>query len=248
MSERKVAAFVIHLSRAAQRRAQVERIVAACPLKTRVLDAVDGRVMSEDERAAVYRADLHEPRYPFRIGPGEIGCFLSHRQAWQTMLDEDLDAALIVEDDVEIEVPAFTRALELALSSMSPRSYVQFQVRKVPGGGAVVASGNGIEIRRPTVVPLRTSAQLVGRDAARRLLAVSHRFDRPVDSLLQMPWVTGISVDCAVPSGVSDRTQASGGSTIKAGKSLADRIFREFSRFAYRQAIARRSRHGARSR
>ena len=95
MSERKVEAFVIHLARATQRRAQVERIVAACPLKTRVLDAVDGRAMSEDERAAVYRADLHEPRYPFRIGPGEIGCFLSHRNAWQTMLDEGLDASLI---------------------------------------------------------------------------------------------------------------------------------------------------------
>ena len=248
MSERKVEAFVIHLARATQRRAQVERIVAACPLKTRVLDAVDGRAMSEDERAAVYRADLHEPRYPFRIGPGEIGCFLSHRNAWQTMLDEGLDAALIIEDDVEIELPVFSKALELALVSMTPRSYVQFQVRKVPGGGTAVADGNGIEIRRPVVAPLRTSAQLVGQDAARRLLAVSHRFDRPIDSQLQMSWVTGVCIDCAVPSGVSDRTQASGGSTIKAGKTLSDRIFREFSRFAYRRAIAHRSRLEAQQR
>ena len=248
MSERKVEAFVIHLARATQRRAQVERIVAACPLKTRVLDAVDGRAMSEDERAAVYRADLHEPRYPFRIGPGEIGCFLSHRNAWQTMLDEGLDAALIVEDDVEIELPVFAKALELALSSMTPRSYVQFQVRKVPGGGAVVASGNGIEIRRPVVAPRRTSAQLVGCAAARQLLAVSGHFDRPVDGLLQMPWVTGVHIDCAVPSGVSDRTNTSGGSTIQAKTGIHARIVREIRRWSYRRAIALRSRHEAQHR
>lgn len=241
MNGRKIEAFVIHLARATQRRAQVDRIIAASPLDTRVLDAVDGRAMSAAERAGVYRREMHEPRYPFEIGPGEIGCFLSHRKVWQAMIDDGLDAALVIEDDVEIDGPVFSGALECAMSNCTPTTYTQFQVRKVPGGGTVIASGNGIEIRRPVVVPLRTSAQLVGQEAASRLLAVSEQFDRPVDSLLQMSWVTGIAIDCVVPSGVSDRTAASGGSTIKGGKTLSDRIVREFRRFAYRRAIAHRA-------
>ena len=57
----KIKAFVIHLARATQRRAQVERIIAACPLKTHILDAVDGHAMDEASRAAVYRKGLFTP-------------------------------------------------------------------------------------------------------------------------------------------------------------------------------------------
>lgn len=248
MTVTKLEAFVIHLERAHQRRPQVERIVAACPVPVHVLDAVDGAAMTEEQRADVYVKDLNRPRYPFEIGPGEIGCFLSHRKAWQAILDRDLTAGLVIEDDVEIDVAVFEEALELALGEMTAQSYMQFQVRRVPQGGTVIVSADGCEIRRPVVVPLRTSAQLVGREAAERLLALTRHFDRPVDGVLQMPWVTGVPIDCVVPSGVIDRTSARGGSTIKTGKTLPDRILREFKRFIYRQTIARRSRQEARRR
>jgi len=34
------------------------------------------------------------------IGPGEMGCFLSHRKAWKEILDQDEDWAFVSEDDV----------------------------------------------------------------------------------------------------------------------------------------------------
>ncbi|MBZ0162966.1 MAG: glycosyltransferase family 25 protein [Notoacmeibacter sp.] len=235
----KIGAFVIHLQRARQRRPQVERILAACPVPARVIDAVDGRAMSAQERAAVYTKKLHEPRYPFELGPGEIGCFLSHRKAWQQILDDGLDAGLIIEDDVEIEPEAFGPALELAMRQSSPLSYIQFQVRPVNGAVATVAQEGGVRIVRPRVAELRTSAQLVGRGAAERLLDLTGRFDRPVDGFLQMSWTTGIAIDRMDPSGVSDRTQATGGSTISGGKTFFQRVEREFKRFFYRRAVAR---------
>ena len=36
------------------------------------------------------------------IKPGAIGCFLSHRGAWQRVLDAGWDAALILEDDADL--------------------------------------------------------------------------------------------------------------------------------------------------
>ncbi|MEM7746548.1 MAG: FkbM family methyltransferase [Pseudomonadota bacterium] len=60
--------------------------------------------------------DAHNPDFPFvlyadLIGdhfwgapeakPGAIGCFLSHRRAWQRVLDAGYDCALICEDDAE---------------------------------------------------------------------------------------------------------------------------------------------------
>lgn len=58
--------------------------------------------------------DAHRPNFPFtlyadllrdrfwdsdQIKPGAIGCFLSHRRAWQHVVDNDLPMALICEDD-----------------------------------------------------------------------------------------------------------------------------------------------------
>jgi len=37
--------------------------------------------------------------------PGTLGCFLSHVRAWETILDEGLDGAIILEDDVILVRP-----------------------------------------------------------------------------------------------------------------------------------------------
>lgn len=244
----KIEAFVIHLQRAVKRKPQVERIVAACPVPARVIEAVDGRAMSAEERAAVCVKRLHEPHYPFEMGPGEIGCFLSHRKAWRQILDSGLDAGLIIEDDVEIDRAVFGRALELAAAHCTGQSYIQFQVRPAKGPADILAEAGGVRILRPHVGDLRTSAQLVGRGAAQRLLEMTARFDRPVDGFLQMSWLTGIAMDRVDPSGVSDRTEATGGSTISGGKTFLQRLDREVKRILYRRAITRHALREARAR
>lgn len=61
--------------------------------------------------------DAHRPDFPFalyadllrdrfwesdQIKPGAFGCFLSHRRAWQYVVDHDMPMALICEDDAEL--------------------------------------------------------------------------------------------------------------------------------------------------
>lgn len=235
-----IEALVIHLSRAEARRPQVERILNACPVPARVIEAVDGRALTDHEISAVFsQRSLHSPRYPFAITAGEIGCFLSHRRAWRIIVESGLRAGLILEDDVEIDPDPFARALALATQHIEQEGYIQFQVRPVVAGAPVVASHDGVSIQRPRVAMLRTSAQLVSAAQASRLLQVTERFDRPVDGLLQLSWVTGVAPSCVVPPGVTDRTQESGGSTISNGPraSLAKTIVREVDRLVYRRRI-----------
>lgn len=240
-----IEAFVIHLRRAKQRLWQVEHIVNVSPVKTQIINAVDGRAMSAEQRENVYTTDkLFEPRYPFIIGAGEIGCFLSHRRAWQIILDKGLDAGLIVEDDLEIEPVAFASALELANAYINEIGYIQFLVRKLRGPYQTIHTGNDCRLVRPDIVPLRTSAQLVGRKAAEQLLALTQTFDRPVDGLLQLTWETGISMACVDPPGVSDRTTETGGSTISVRnrRNVFKRLEKEYLRWRYRRDIAEFSR------
>jgi glycosyl transferase family 25 len=66
------------------------------------LDAVEGRKLSAEELQRRYDADAARARYGKELSLGHIGCALSHLEAYRRMQSEDLDAALILEDDALI--------------------------------------------------------------------------------------------------------------------------------------------------
>lgn len=206
-----------------------------------VFDAVDGKAMPEADLVACYsEVALHKPPYPFRLGVGEIACFLSHRAIWRRMVDDGIDFALILEDDVEMDAAQVGRVLDFVVGWLDSNVYVELQTRPLTAG-EVLAEASGVRIIRPHLPPLRTSAQIVGRGAAMRLLAASERFDRPIDCLLQLVVVTGQDVLCASPSGVRDASSAVGGSVAQGGerRGLGERLLREWRRFRYRQNVKR---------
>lgn len=232
--------FIIHLPRATARRPQVEHLLNASPYKAEVLEAVDGSTLTEAEQAACYSVNpLHHPRYPFALNTGEIGCFLSHRAAWQRIEQDGLEMALILEDDVQIDAATFGKALTLAAAHIARLGYIQFQVRQLKGRFKLLEEDDCAQIVAPKITPLRTSAQLVSYKAAKHLLDITKQFDRPIDTTLQMHWATGIPLACAVPSGVSDRTVETGGSTISKSPPISQKVTREFKRALYRRAVRR---------
>jgi GR25 family glycosyltransferase involved in LPS biosynthesis len=236
MSELK--AFIIHLERSAQRRPQVERLRAALPCASEILDATDGARLTPDELARAYVRQAQRPRYPFGLNRAEIGVFLSHRAAWRRILAEGLDYALVFEDDCEIDAAAFARTCALARETRALWSYALAPSNKTRLRGGTLAQGQGVALIRPDNPPLRAIAQFVTADAARKLLAVTEPFDRPIDTFLQMSWVTGVELLALTPSGVRDASAALGGSTIQArSKPLGQRLAREIGRPLYRAQV-----------
>lgn len=233
--------FVIHLERSTSRRAQVDHIQSLAP-DAEILPACDGSTLDEATRNEIYpQRAIFEPRYPFPLSNGEIGCFESHKAAWRQIVDGRLEGALIIEDDVEIDPDMFQSALSLARANIDNWGYTQFQVREVRGGSNTVANDANVSLVRPDLVPLRTSAQLVSHAAAEKLLGLSEQIDRPVDVFLQMRWVTDVEVTCVVPSGVTDRTAETGGSTLSRKRSIWDELKASIPRLRYRRAIKRLS-------
>jgi glycosyl transferase, family 25 len=229
--------FVIHLARARQRRAHVAALQRLSPVPLAVIDAVDGAKLSDAAIAAVYASEgILQPRYPFDISKGEIGCFLSHRKAWQAIVDSGADAGLVFEDDAVVDPDIFPKALAAALGWMGRGDMVEFQTRPIEG--AVVAELGPFRMLEPEVPPVRLSAQLIGVEAAQRLLTVTGKFDRPVDGVVQLLGVTRQRVLCIMPSGVRDGTEAVGGTTIqKKGTALLHQIGKSWHRAAYRRAV-----------
>lgn len=232
-------ALVLHLARAQARRAQVQRMVQACPWPVQVLEAVDGRAMSQEAQRAVLATEpLYPPRYPFPLNPGEIGCFLSHRAAWTHLLAQGLEVALILEDDVALDRETLSRVLPLALEAAQQGAYVQLQVRPAKAPYEVLMAGQDGRVIRCQPAMLRTSAQVVSRATAQKLLARTQRLDRPIDALLQLTWETGVPVCMVEPSGVRDAAGVAGGSTIQPiRKPMRERLRRAWQRWRYRRRV-----------
>jgi glycosyl transferase family 25 len=84
--------YVLSLPDAADRRARLERHHAKLGIALTMLEGVDGRLMSETERAAAVAPGRS-------LAPSEIGCHLSHAKAWRALVDSQAPCAVVLEDD-----------------------------------------------------------------------------------------------------------------------------------------------------
>jgi glycosyl transferase, family 25 len=238
-------AFIIHLERATARGTAVAALRAALPVESEVIAAVDGAALSGAEVDRAYRRRCFRPRYPFALTAAEIGAFLSHRAAWSRIVSEGLDFAFVFEDDAAIDEAAFACLLDFAVAERSRWDYVLMPAAGLSPSGAPVVRHGGLALLRPSSPPLRAIGQIVSRAAATRLLSVTEPFDRPVDTFLQMTWITQTPMLVASPSPIRDVSDESGGTTVqRKSMGLLDRLHHEAMRPVYRaQVLARYRRH-----
>jgi GR25 family glycosyltransferase involved in LPS biosynthesis len=231
-------AFILHLERAAQRRPQVELLRSALPFASDIIAATDGALLTQQQVDAVYVRQLHRPRFSHPLNRAEIGAFLSHRAAWRRIVDEGLDYALVFEDDAAIDAEAFARTCAFARETRSLWDYALAPAPRTRIAGTVLAEQSGLALIRPKNPPLRAIAQFVSNDAAHKLLAATAKFDRPIDTFLQMDWVTGVELLALKPSGVEEVSGALGGSTIqRKSMGLGEKIRHEVARPIYRAQL-----------
>ena len=236
-------AFILHLERASSRAATVQSLRASMAIESEVLTAIDGACLTPQEVDQAYARRRFRPTYPFPLTRTEVGVFLSHRAAWRRIVDDALDFAFIFEDDAQID-PSFAALVEFVTLERPAWDYVLLPAQPIRNGTPVASRGD-FTLMRPDAPPLRAIGQIVSLAAAKRLLDRTLPFDRPIDTLMQMTWVTGQPVLVASPSPVRDVSRETGGSTVqRKSMSLAERLRREAMRPIYRaQVLARYRRH-----
>ena len=233
-------AFILHLERARARAANVQSLRASLAIESEVLAAVDGARLTPQEVGQAYARRRFRPTYPFPLTRTEVGVFLSHRAAWRRILDDALDFAFIFEDDAEIDPSQFAALVEFVTPEQPAWDYVLLPAQPIRNG-VVVASRGDFTLLRPEAPPLRAIAQIVSHAAAKRLLDHTLPFDRPIDTLMQMTWVTGQPLLVASPSPIRDVSRETGGSTVqRKSMGILDRLHHEAMRPIYRaQVLAR---------
>ena len=92
--------FVISLARAAERRADISQRLHAAGFSYQIVEGIDGTNPQILENTPHHLDDrLHRHTRGRRLSGGEIGCYLSHHRLWQQIVADNIDCALIFEDD-----------------------------------------------------------------------------------------------------------------------------------------------------
>jgi glycosyl transferase, family 25 len=93
--------YVVHLSWATARRQRLEPQLQRSGLEYEFVEGVDGRKLTESERAVLIDAS-ESAKYPNWLTPGVLGATLGHKCAYDAIARADDDVALVLENDAEL--------------------------------------------------------------------------------------------------------------------------------------------------
>ncbi|MBK0327458.1 glycosyltransferase family 25 protein [Rhodobacteraceae bacterium F11138] len=234
--------LIIHMPSSTARRANAEKLRGTLP-GAELIQAVDGRDPQREPDVRTRPGDLHRPHYPFALRPAEIGVFESHRRCWRRIIDAGWDYALIAEDDLQVDPARLKRAMALIHAHGSCDMYIRLPVKQREQPARTLASDRELQFILPRRIGLQCICQVVGRDAAARLLSSTDRIDRPIDTLLQMHWVTAQPVHTILGTGNAEIAGQIGGSTIQVKTRASGKLAREIKRARYRAQVALRPQH-----
>ena len=197
--------FVINLDRSPDRLAAIAAQLDALGLSFERIAALDGRTLSDEFIQEVSPRHIVNRTYHRELGKAEIACSLSHKKAWQKIIDDDLDFAIVLEDDVEL-LDNFPEVFSLITDL--PKGTWDFlklyALRR--GGGRNIA--RRFDHKGHTFVtyhryPLGFVGQAVSRQGAEALVQNLPYVTEPVDGQLKSWWETGVYPFGLVPYCVS---------------------------------------------
>lgn len=93
--------YIINLNRDKKKKEHIEALCKKYDWAPIFIDAVDGRLLDENEVSRFYQKDASIQELGRELSRSELGCALSHIKIYKKMVDQKIGRALIVEDDID---------------------------------------------------------------------------------------------------------------------------------------------------
>jgi glycosyl transferase, family 25 len=160
--------LVISLPDAVERQRRISASLQSAGISFSIVHGVVGRDLTRSQIASVAPSRFMV-RFSRELGPGEIGCTLSHKLALEKFLESNDDIALILEDDAVVP-PNLAEAIA-HLPGHLPKNWGLLKIGGMGGvrGRLVCATDFGKIIETPATT-VCSHAYVVSRCGARRLL------------------------------------------------------------------------------
>jgi len=184
--KQKIPVFIVSLARAPERRLTICQHMTDLGIEHRLIDAVDGKAMSPSQISEIVAPgkEMH---------PGAVGCYLSHINVYEIIRDENIEVALILEDDACLDL-----SVGILLSNGCDSldwDYCFLDCNDHNNQGPVFydadsgkALGAGFTAYSLSSGPNTTHAYLITRSSAIKRLAHAFPIERPIDIYDHLPY------------------------------------------------------------
>lgn len=172
--------FIISLERSTDRRAKVAQEMATVSMPWSFLNAVDGSALRAPP--IEYKPCKVKWLLGYDLTPNEIGCYLSHKEAWKRCVENRLPT-LVLEDDFVLATN-FQEILTELLSGKHKADFVRLQgLYEVPF--EVIAKLSDANLAKNVGDAVGATAYLLKPNVAKRLIEASVEIYEPVDHFLE---------------------------------------------------------------
>lgn len=186
--------IVINLARATERRRKMEAQFAALGMPFEILEATDGQTITNAERALVDHTRRRRIT-PYPLTDNEIGCWLSHRRAMESLMTSGSDMIAIIEDDALLS-PDLPRVLAAIEGRRFPFDVID--LHRTLKRGEIFAPCRplmpGYDLGRIGYTHMNATGYVVSRNGAMRFLAYAKRFVHAIDKEMRRYWASGLDI------------------------------------------------------
>ena len=207
--------LVINLDRATERWDAASRQLTQWRSHVERISAADAKQLPEAILNQHYSLEGNKKCYHKLLTGSEKGCYLSHIRCWQKIIEEELDFAIILEDDF-ILTSDLSRLIKDIQQIHQKWHYLKLKMGK-PRSVIAQQDIDHFTLLDYSKNPISAMAQAVSREGALLLLEKTLPFKRPIDVDLQYTWELGIKAqgihpyyfeeNKALGSQISDRKQ-----------------------------------------
>jgi|GEM_PF-443991 len=207
---------VISLRNSTERRAQAARQLEATPFLWSFQDAVHGASLPSFPEE--YDRSKHLRLHGFDMIPGQIGAFLSHRQAWKKCV-ETQKLTLILEDDFQFH-QKLSEVLPIVFDNLPHYDVLKLQGLREGWQHKVLKDYGKNQLVKHYHDTFGLTAYFIKPESAKVLLEKSRRFHAHGDDFIGHDWIHRLQVLCVLPYPVKPSGQPTtiGRFDIKDGK------------------------------
>lgn len=216
--------YYINLDRSKDRRDFMEKQFSSLSIPITRISAINGAELS-DLILRKARSEKNLFAHFSKLQAGEIGCFLSFIKSFTLANKQEEDFAILFEDDALID-KAFFDDLQDILKDINIDYFVDITGR---AGFMNIASHN--LINKFVVPPFRNTAQIIGKNAGKKLFENLQTYSAPIDVVLQDIYKHKVHIYSTKKKYVSHNDFNVGGTTAQNKNiNISKKIIREIIR------------------
>jgi glycosyl transferase family 25 len=175
-----IQALVIYLPGSVDRQEKARSELAQTNLNWRFLDAIKGSALIT--RPVEYQPEKVKQLLGFELTASELGCFLSHKKAWQICVDDNIPT-IIFEDDFRL-LPHFEKTISYLMHDYTAWGAIRLQgLHPVPQDA--VNSFDDIKLVQNKADAVGASAYILKPVQAKLLIEAAVDIYEPLDHFLE---------------------------------------------------------------